>query len=404
MNVGIVTTWFERGSAYVSRQYVNLLEKHFNVFVYARGEKYAINDSNWNKPYVTWGKRTSLSAPKAIDKKDFLQWINKNKIDIIFFNEQQWWPPVLWCKDAGVVVGTYVDYYTKYTIPFFSLFDFLICNSLRHMSVFKWHSGSYYIPWGVDCNLFRLQARPENRCMTFFHSAGLNPERKGTDLVIKAFLKVKGDVRLVIHTNASIYNTFPKIRKDCLRLIKQNKLTIINEVVGAPGLYNMGDVYVYPSRLDGLGLTIYEALASGLPIVTTNNPPMNEIVNQTNGRLVKVDKYIKRKDSYFWKQCLSDVNDLQKQMQFYIDNFNRINIYKNKARKYAVTKLNWVDRENRLASIFSHAKRLKDKHYNSVATKTMWFEIKRGDLGMKLYYFFPYIHSILVRIKHKISK
>lgn len=39
MNVGIVTTWFERGAAYVSRQYLEALRSDSNnsVYIYARG-------------------------------------------------------------------------------------------------------------------------------------------------------------------------------------------------------------------------------------------------------------------------------------------------------------------------------------------------------------------------------
>ena len=33
MKVGIVTTWFERGAAYVSRQYAQLLEADHEVFI-----------------------------------------------------------------------------------------------------------------------------------------------------------------------------------------------------------------------------------------------------------------------------------------------------------------------------------------------------------------------------------
>lgn len=40
MNIGIVTTWFERGAAYVSRVYLEMLQKEdHNVFVFARGGK-----------------------------------------------------------------------------------------------------------------------------------------------------------------------------------------------------------------------------------------------------------------------------------------------------------------------------------------------------------------------------
>lgn len=58
MNIGIVTTWFERGAAYVSRQFEQVLEKDgHNVFILARGgEKYAKGDPKWDLDNVHWGK------------------------------------------------------------------------------------------------------------------------------------------------------------------------------------------------------------------------------------------------------------------------------------------------------------------------------------------------------------
>jgi len=57
-------------------------------------------------------------------------------------------------------------------------------------------------------------------------------------------------------------------------------------------LYYLGDVYVYPTTLDGLGLTVYEALASGLPVIATDVAPMNEIITEDNGKLVKVSSLV----------------------------------------------------------------------------------------------------------------
>ena len=58
MRIGIVTTWFERGAAYVSRQFMELLQKTDEVFVYARGgEKYALGNPKWDLPNVHWGKK-----------------------------------------------------------------------------------------------------------------------------------------------------------------------------------------------------------------------------------------------------------------------------------------------------------------------------------------------------------
>lgn len=38
-----------------------------------------------------------------------------------------------------------------------------------------------------------------------------------------------------------------------------------------PGLYRSHDIYVFPSLVEGSSLSIYEALASGLPVITTPN-------------------------------------------------------------------------------------------------------------------------------------
>jgi 1,2-diacylglycerol 3-alpha-glucosyltransferase len=47
------------------------------------------------------------------------------------------------------------------------------------------------------------------------------------------------------------------------------------------------DVCLSPTRWEGLGLPLFEALAFGQPAITNDNPPMNEVVHDgVNGRLV----------------------------------------------------------------------------------------------------------------------
>ena len=98
MRIGIVTTWFERGAAYVSRQYRDLLRKSDNeVFIYARGgERYARNDPNWDTAEVTWGRKCAMRTVTGINRGDFVAWIRHNNIEIVIFNEQWWLPPVYW--------------------------------------------------------------------------------------------------------------------------------------------------------------------------------------------------------------------------------------------------------------------------------------------------------------------
>jgi glycosyltransferase involved in cell wall biosynthesis len=51
--------------------------------------------------------------------------------------------------------------------------------------------------------------------------------------------------------------------------------------------YDFSDLYVSPSRLEGFGLTVYDAIGSGKPIVATDTGAIPEIVqNYVNGLLV----------------------------------------------------------------------------------------------------------------------
>ena len=134
MNIGIVTTWFERGAAYVSKQYLDILKARYNIYVYARGgEKYAKNETNWDHDYVTWGEKPKLDISTDIDLEHFGKWIKEKSIDIVFFNEQRWWPAVIYCIENKIVTGSYIDYYTEETIPYFELYNFIICNTKKHM-------------------------------------------------------------------------------------------------------------------------------------------------------------------------------------------------------------------------------------------------------------------------------
>ena len=52
-------------------------------------------------------------------------------------------------------------------------------------------------------------------------------------------------------------------------------------------LFAGNDICLAPSRWEGLGLHLYEAMALGLPVITNDDPPMNEVIRDgENGLLV----------------------------------------------------------------------------------------------------------------------
>jgi len=362
MNIGIVTTWFERGAAYVSKAYMEALQQQgHNVFIFARGgEEYAQGDPSWDLPNVTWGKRykplgrISRFDALYINMVQFERWLRNRAIDVIIFNEEKSFNTVRRVRNLGYTTGAYIDYYKKDNVPHFREYDFLLCNTKRHYGVFKHFPDCIFIPWGTDINLFKPKNR-ENAVsakheVVFFHSAGFGGvnNRKGTDLVVKAFQRVKGNAKLILHSQVPLQ----KYGTDVLEVVRKDpRIQFIEKTVPAPGLYHLGDVFVYPSRLEGIGLCVPEALACGLPVITTDNAPMNEFVeNGVNGLLVRVKETRIREDGYYWPENIPDVDDLSEKMQFYVNNNDLLCRHKQRARERAEESLDWTKNAAELTS------------------------------------------------------
>lgn len=360
MNIAIVTTWFERGAGYVSRAYRDILSLDNEIFIYARaGEKYAQGNPKWDGPNVTWGKRIANKVDTWIDADDFWQFIEQNSIECLIFNEQQSWDILVEIKRRrpNLPIGAYVDYYTPDTVPFFAAYDFLLCNTKRHYSVFNWHPNALYLPWGTDLKLFRPRARARAReaqnGLVFFHSCGMDARRKGTASIVQAWTQLQGESNLFIHSQLPLSAEIIKIAQRY-----PQRITIQIGDVTAPGLYHEGDVYVYPSILEGIGLTIAEALACGLPVIATDNGPMNEWIHEgQSGRLVSVEKLEKRWDNYYWPESYPQMDSLQQAMQYYVD-LPSIEPEKAKARDYAEQHLNW---QNNASDLSRYVGRWRDK-------------------------------------------
>lgn len=393
MNVGIVTTWFERGAAYVSKQYMKLLETECKVFIYARaGEKYAIGDPQWDFDNVTWGEPGSEYGTNIV-LSDFKNWLLSNQIEVILFNEQRYYEPIIMAKEMGIKVGGYIDYYTLDTVSFFQIYDFVICNTKRHFSVFENHKQAFYVPWGTDTTLFKAGSYhlAEDGVVTFFASVGYAPKRKGADKIIQAFSLLDKECRckLIIHTQVDILKDFPELKDTVEKMSCAGKLQIIQKEVTAPGLYYMGDVYIYPSWLDGIGLTLVEALASGLPIITTDCAPMNEFGSDDIRKLVDVDRYISREDAYYWPLSIVSIDSLKKAIEYYIDNAERLPELKRKAREWAENYGDWFRNRKQVLQIFKDSKsfpadsllvkQLRD--YDRISRR---FEVRLKDFSKKI--------------------
>jgi glycosyltransferase involved in cell wall biosynthesis len=139
-----------------------------------------------------------------------------------------------------------------------------------------------YIPNGVA----PISPRPRKMLENSLHLNGkgyvlfvgrLVPE-KLPDLLIKAFSRIRGDLHLVFAGGTSFTNDYVQSLRMMAASDPRIMFTgyIFGEALAA--LYSNASVFVLPSELEGLPLTLLEAAASGTPIVASDIPPHVEII------------------------------------------------------------------------------------------------------------------------------
>jgi glycosyltransferase involved in cell wall biosynthesis len=159
--------------------------------------------------------------------------------------------------------------------------DLVICPHLWSYRVFRSWKERYgavwdvvYIPWPIDFP--RLPFRQRRRCRRFLFINGTGgcrarllqngsgtPRRKGIDLVLDA-ASLLPSVPFLVYTQVRLHRMCPP------------NVELRTERLSRAELYREGDVCLQPSLWEGLGLQLLECQAAGMPLVTTDAPPMNE--------------------------------------------------------------------------------------------------------------------------------
>jgi len=77
----------------------------------------------------------------------------------------------------------------------------------------------------------------------------------------------------------------------CLAILEKDEYTYYGAMPNRKlsGLYKKVDMYIGPSFFEGFQIPLIEALASGKPCITSNQPPANEIITKETGELVDPD-------------------------------------------------------------------------------------------------------------------
>ena len=154
-----------------------------------------------------------------------------------------------------------------------------------------------------------------------FVFVGLVDARKGIPLLINAWNKINSGKSTLTIIGPIDQTPREKINKLNHNIVIKGKISLIELSHILPSY----DVMIFPSFFEGFGLVIPEAMACGLPVITTDATCGKDIIN--NG----VEGFVF--DS-------SDENSLISLIDFYISNPESIYLMGDKARK-RIEKLNW---------------------------------------------------------------
>ncbi len=169
------------------------------------------------------------------------------------------------------------------------LIDFYDISEDKISVIYSGVGGNFKIISPDNPNLKRVRKK-YNLPSKFILYLGTIEPRKNIEGIIKAFeiLRKKRDIKLVIAGDSGwLYN-------DIFNLAKHSRFS--NDIIFTGFidqkdklyLYNLAEVFVYPSFFEGFGFPPLEAMACGVPVVVSNSSSLPEVVSEAG---IMVDPY-----------------------------------------------------------------------------------------------------------------
>jgi len=294
VNVGIVSKWFNRGQPVVGRYLrsgVDTLGHRSFVLAKPRREKGPMSGALertgvWDQPDVT--PASSFETP--LD--EYLAWIEANSIEVVLCDQNYQFAELAELRRRGVrTIGRFVwEHFTREHVePAAAAYDVVYSVTAAERERYRWWGlETPRVPWGIHPELLAVEARRSSDGLTrFVFPGGFLGHRKPAEPVIEAFTQTTNpSLRLLVKAQVE------RTRLDDLAGAIAGDDRIELRLADEPWAVHLAaiaanDVSISPSRWEGLGLPLYEAVAFGMPTITNDDPPMSEVVSDgVNGLLV----------------------------------------------------------------------------------------------------------------------
>jgi 1,2-diacylglycerol 3-alpha-glucosyltransferase len=299
MRVGVVSKWFNRGQPVVGRQLRSALDElGHETFVLARPKKErgprpgALDrDDVWDQPGVTEASAYDVPA------NEYTRWVADNGIEAVLCDQNYQFEELAELRRRGVrTIGRFVwehftaDHVAGARDAYNVVYSLTRAEQARYAEL---GLQTPYVQWGCHPELVAIGDEfADSRSLsadrvTYVFPGGFLGHRKPLEPVLEAFSATE-DPRLHLVVTAQVERKSVRAAAEAadrderieLRLADLPFAEHLREVAAC-------DVCLSPSRWEGLGLPLYEAIAFGQPAITNDAPPMNEAIHDgVNGVLV----------------------------------------------------------------------------------------------------------------------
>lgn len=253
-----------------------------------------------------------------VQREDLEVWRDTFGIDTILSVETGYGDNTFrWAKELGMKTILVVMWEAfNPNMPAYRNVDVYVCPSFRCYQEVPFDN-KLYLPYPVDTELFKYRQRT-GPAKLFVHNAGSGGMngRKGTLEALAAYHEAvvsEPEIDLLVRSQVPLESIVP----DFQRFMTRKAFRIEGSLANREDLYTDGDVLIYTSRYDGHALVSLEAMASGMPVITTNALPMKEFWRRDESELLVAIKSEEKATGLVNPHCwmnMPDVKDLAAKM------------------------------------------------------------------------------------------
>lgn len=304
MNIMILSPWCDQGLGIQSKNYANIFKNSdYNIFIFSikpYNGKTSIelqkDPQEWDLPNVP--VYYSPNDREHITDSEIINFVEKYNIGKCLFPETCWFRVFEIAQlFRKINVKCYaipnIEIVRKDEIFKHRYFYKILCNNDLCKNIFNKYgiNNTEYIGYGIDYDNVNepILKQINNNTINFLFIGGMNAfSRKHILEICEGFVKAYESCKNIKLT-CTIQKT-NQLETDKEKIDLYSKYDFI-ELIQKPlayeeilNLYKNAHISIQVSKHEGLGLGFYEALSLGVPIITLDTPPHNEIVlNDING-------------------------------------------------------------------------------------------------------------------------